>query len=124
VNELDFVHADPTSPAWRSPIGTALADAPPGIRDVTAEIEPAAVAGLGPAAGVAGIELTGQHAAQLLRRLTALNAEALPAIQPVAGVRTLVVAHGPDRLRMWFPQEYADHMAACVLDAAAGIAWA
>jgi hypothetical protein len=123
VSELEFLAADPTAPAWRSPLAPGLADAPAGIRDVTAEVDAAVAARLGPAAGLAGIELVGLHAQRLLRRLTDLDLDALPAIGPVAGVRTLVVAPGADNLRLWFAQEYSDHMAACVLDAAAGVGW-
>jgi hypothetical protein len=124
VNELEFLSAHPTSPAWRSPLLRALANAPVGIRDVSGEIDAGVVAGLAPAAGVAGIELHGPQAPQLLRRLTEITLDVLPAIGPVAHVRTLIVAADSERLQLWFPQEYADYMAACVLDAATGIGWA
>ena len=124
MSELEFIAADPASPAWRSPLGDALADAPAGIRDVSAEVDGAVAARLGPAAGLAGIEVAGARARQLLRRLTDLDPDAAPAIGPVASVRTLLVVADDDRLRLWFPQEYSDHMAVCVLDAAAGVEWA
>jgi sarcosine oxidase gamma subunit len=123
VNELEFLDVDHTLPAWRSPLAAALAEAPTGIRDVTAEVDAAVEARLGPAAGLAGIELAGAHRRNLLRRLTDLNLDALPAIGPVASVRTLLVADGADSFRLWFAQEYSDHMVACVLDAAAGVRW-
>src|SRR5207302_7837131 len=68
VTELEFIVADPSSPAWRSPLRRALADAPEWIRDVSALVDDATVAALGPAAGVAGIELAGARAPRLLRR--------------------------------------------------------
>jgi len=123
VTALEFLAADPASPAWRSPLADALADAPTGIRDVTAEVDGAVAAQLGPAAGLAGIELAGPQAPKLLCRLTDLDPDALPAVGPIAHVRALLVAHGGVSFRLWFPQEYSDHMAACVLDAAAGVEW-
>ena len=124
MSELEFLAADPASPVWRSPLAAALADAPAGIRDVTGEVDAAVAARLGPAAGLAGLEVVGPRAPTLLRRLTDLDLDALPAVGPVSAVRTLLVARGQDGFRVWFPQEYSDHMAACVLDAAAGIEWA
>jgi hypothetical protein len=124
MSELEFLAADPASPAWLSPLHDALGDAPAGIRDVTAEVDAAVAARLGPAAGLAGIELAGAQARRLLRRLTDLDPDAAPAIGPIANVRTLLVVHDEECLRLWFSQEYSDHMAACVLDAAAGVEWA
>jgi hypothetical protein len=123
MNELEFAAVDSASPAWRSPLAAALANAPSGIRDVTAEVDSTVADRLGPAAGLAGIELAGPHAPKLLRRLTDLDLDALPAVGPIAHVRALLVASGADTVRLWFPQEYSDHMAACVLDAAAGAGW-
>src|SRR5205823_3720384 len=114
--------ADPSSPAWQSPLRNALAHAPAWIRDVTALADERVVAALGPAAGVAGIELEGAHVPKLLRRLTDLDLDNLPATGAVAHIRTLVVGEGTDRYRLWFPQEYSDSMAEVVIDAAEGIA--
>jgi sarcosine oxidase gamma subunit len=122
VSDLEFVLADPSSPAWRSPLGRALAHAPEWIRDVTALVDERVVAALGPAAGVAGIELEGVHVHRLLRRLTDLDLDGLPAIGAVAHIRALVVAEATDRYRLWFPQEYSDSMAEVVIDAAEGFA--
>jgi hypothetical protein len=122
MTELEFVAADPSSPAWRSPLSRALATAPEWIRDVSALVDGTAVAALGPAAGIAGIELESGAAPRLLRRLTDLDLDELPAVGAVAHVRTLVVSGAGDRYRLWFPQEYSDSMAEIVLDAAAGLA--
>ena len=116
-----FLAADPASPAWRSPLLRALAGAPPGIRDVTALVDEQEVEELGPAAGVAGIEVEGPQAERLLRRLTDLDLEGLPAIGAVARVRARVVREDSDRYRLWFPQEYADYLAQVLLDAWEGL---
>lgn len=121
MTELEFVVSDPSSPAWRSPLSQALVRAPEWIRDVSALVDDAAVAALGPAAGIAGIELEGAPAPQLLRRLTDLALDELPAVGPVAHVRTLVVGEAGDRYRLWFPQEYSDYMAEVVIDTAEGL---
>jgi hypothetical protein len=71
---------------------------------------------------VAGIELEGVHVPRLLRRLTDLDLDGLPAIGAVAHIRALVVAEATDSYRLWFPQEYSDSMAEVVIDAAEGIA--
>ena len=124
MSGLEFLVADPSSPAWRSPLRRGLARAPEGIRDVTALVEESQVARLGPAAAVAGIELEGSEARLLLRRLTDLDLDALPAIGAVAQVRTLVVVQAEDSFRLWFAQEYADYVAGVVLDTAEGVGWA
>ena len=117
----EFAVADPTSTAWRSPLRRALAAAPPGIADVTALADERQVAPLGVAAGVAGIEIDAPEAERLLRRLTDLDLEALPALGAVARVPALIVREAPDRFRLWFPQEYSDYVAEVVLDAWEGL---
>jgi hypothetical protein len=116
---FDFGTADPRHAAWRSPLARTLRVAPNGIRDVTAEATDA----LGPAAGVAGIELEGEHAARLLARLTELELDALPAIGTVAEVRMLIERPADGRFRLWFGQELSDYVAEVVLDAAEGLGW-
>jgi hypothetical protein len=66
---------------------------------------------------LAGIQVTGE---QLLRRLTDLDLEALPAVGAVARVPATLLRH-EDEFRIFFPQEYADHVAGVVLDTAAGL---
>jgi sarcosine oxidase gamma subunit len=124
MTRLEFLIADLSSPAWRSPLRRALACAPEGIRDVTALVDQSQVARLAPAAAVAGIELEGPEARRLMRRLTDLDLDALPAIGAVAQVRTLVAQQAEDSFRLWFPQEYADYVAGVVLDTAEGVGWA
>jgi hypothetical protein len=122
LGELEFLHADPANAAWRSPLRRALASAPEGIRDVTSEVDPEEVRALGPAAGVAGIEVESPVARRVLARMTDLDLDALPSIGAVAHVRALVTHRGGNRYRLWFPQEYSDHVAAVVLDTRAGLA--
>jgi sarcosine oxidase gamma subunit len=116
-----FLLADPASPAWRSPLRRALAQAPAGISDVTALAGPEEEAELGPAAGIAGIELAATDAETLLRRVTDLDLERLPAVGALAHVRALVQRPEPGRFRIWFAQEYADYLAEVILDAAEGL---
>ena len=118
----DFLHVDPASAAWRSPLRRALERAPAGIRDVSSLAGGDEEAALGPAAGLAGIELEGPKVETLLRRLTDLRLDALPAVGAVAHVRALVAQAGANRYRIWFPQEYSDYLAEVVLDAAEGVA--
>jgi hypothetical protein len=68
-------------------------------------------------AALAGLALKGE---QLLRRLTDLDLDRLPAVGAVAGVRCTVLREKKE-FRLFFAQEYADHVAAVVLDAAAGL---
>jgi len=117
----EFLVADPTSPAWRSPLRRALAGAPPGVADVTALAGPEEEQALGPRAGVAGIEVAAPHAEMLLRRLTDLDLDRLPAVGAVARVRALVQRPEPNRFRIWFAQEYADYLAEVVVDADEGV---
>jgi hypothetical protein len=112
----EFAVADPGHEAWRSPVRATL---PEGISDVSAE----AGDELGPAAGVAGLELEGPQAARLLARITALDLDTLPATGAVAEVRMLVERPAPERFRIWFGQELATYVAEVVVDAAEGLAW-
>ena len=69
-------------------------------------------------AALAVLELTGER---LLRRLTDLDPASLPAAGPFAGVPAVVSRDGDD-FRIFFGQEYADHVAAAAIDAHAGLA--
>jgi len=115
MSELEFVQADPSHPAWRSPLRGPLDGAPGEIRDVSAEARDGP---LGPAAGLAGIEIETPLAPTLLSRLTDLDS---PGVGAVARVRALVSHDGANRYRLWFPQEYAAYMAAIVRDALEGL---
>lgn len=111
-------------PVQRSPLERALRNAPPGVRDISLD-SPEDLeghlrelgAGTGLASAHAGIQVTGER---LLRRLTDLDLDSLPATGMVAHVRGAVFRDG-DEFRIYFPQEYADHVAEVVLDAIEGL---
>ena len=67
----------------------------------------------------------GLHGKQLMRRVTDLDLEALPAVGAVAGVQCTVLRSQSggdgDEFRLFFAQEYAAHVAAVVLDALEGL---
>jgi hypothetical protein len=67
-------------------------------------------------AGLAGIEVEGET---LLRRLTELALDRLPAAGKVADVPALLSRNGA-RFRIFFPQEYGDSVVATVRDAQEG----
>jgi sarcosine oxidase gamma subunit len=68
-------------------------------------------------AGFAGLEVEGE---QVLRRLTELDLNRLPAVGSVAHVSTILFREG-ELFRLFFRQEFADHVAEVVLDAQAGL---
>jgi hypothetical protein len=68
-------------------------------------------------AALAGIEVEGET---LLRRLTDLALDRLPAVGKVADVPALVRRDG-DRFQIFFPQEFGDHVVATVRDAQDGV---
>jgi len=67
---------------------------------------------------LAGLELEG---VRLMRRLTELDLDALPAVGSVAHVQTVVLRDG-ERFRLFFPQEFGHYLAEVVIDAAEGLA--
>jgi sarcosine oxidase gamma subunit len=69
-------------------------------------------------AGLAGLQVRGER---LLRRLTDLDLEALPAVGAVAHVQAYVLRDGSETFRLFFPQEYGHYLAEVVLDAAHGL---
>ena len=70
-------------------------------------------------AGWAGLRAQGEA---LLRRLTDLDLDALPAMGSIAHVQALVVRDEGETFRIYFAQEYGHSVAEAVLDAAEGIA--
>lgn len=69
-------------------------------------------------AGWAGLRVQGET---LLRRLTDLDLDALPAVGPLADVHGLVIRDEGDTFRLYFPQEYGHSVAETVIDAAEGL---
>ena len=150
--------ADATA-IWRSPLERALADARPGVRDIshtgkievrgeTAELhvdgaetvwisphralvlcdydEVAAVMGslgdgflaIDVTGGLAGLEVQGSA---VMRRLTDLDLDELPAPGPVAHVQAIVLRDEGETFRFFFPQEYGHYVAEVVVDAIGGL---
>jgi hypothetical protein len=69
-------------------------------------------------AALAGLQVRGET---LMRRLTDLDLEALPAVGPIAHVQAYVLRSRGDVFRFFFPQEYGDYLAEVVVDAAEGL---
>jgi hypothetical protein len=57
----------------------------------------------------------------LLRRLTDLDLDALPAMGSLAHVQALVVRDEGETFRLYFAQEYGDSVAEAAIDAAEGL---
>ena len=66
---------------------------------------------------LAGLQLRGET---LMRRITDLDLDSLPAAGAVAHVQALVLRDG-DTFRLFFGQEYSDYLAEVVLDAHEGL---
>ena len=69
-------------------------------------------------AALAGLRVRGSA---LMRRLTDLDLDHMPAAGAVAGVPALVVRRGDD-FEVFFRQEYGDHVGRVAIDAAHGLA--
>ena len=70
-------------------------------------------------AGWAGLRVRGET---LMRRLTDLDLDALPALGPLAHVRALVICDEDSSFRVYVAQEYGHSVAESVIDAAEGLA--
>jgi hypothetical protein len=64
---------------------------------------------------LAGLEVRGET---LMRRLTDLDLDSLPAPGPVAHVQAIVLRDEGDTFRFFFPQEYGHYVAEVVVDMA------
>ena len=69
-------------------------------------------------AAYAALEIEGPGAATAMRRLTALDLDALPAVGAVAHVRAFVFRTGEERYLLFFPQEYGHYLWEVAVDAA------
>jgi hypothetical protein len=67
---------------------------------------------------LAGLQVRGET---LMRRLTELDLDALPAVGAVAHVQAYVIRDGGETFRLFFPQEYGDYVAEVVIDAIEGL---
>ena len=70
-------------------------------------------------AALAGLQVRGET---LMRRLTDLDLDDLPAVGSVAHVRTYVLRDDAETFRLFFPQEYGHYVAELVVDAVEGLA--
>ena len=68
-------------------------------------------------ASLAGLSVRGET---LMRRITDLDLDALPAAGAVAHVQAVVTRDG-DSFALWFGQEYSDYLAEVVIDAWEGL---
>jgi sarcosine oxidase gamma subunit len=161
VSDLAFLspgRADATA-VWRSPLERALADAPPGVKDISRtgkievrgeiaelRVEGAEAVWIGPSralllcdddevaavqarvgedflavdvtGALAGLEVQGET---VMRRLTDLDLDELPAPGPIAHVQAIVLRDEGDTFRFFFPQEYGHYVAEVVVDALQGL---
>jgi hypothetical protein len=161
MSDLAFLspdRADATA-VWRSPLERALADAPPGVKDISrtgkievrGEIAELRVDGadtvwispqralvlcdydeveavqervgegflaLDVTGALAGLEVQG---AAVMRRLTDLDLDELPAPGPIAHVQAIVLRDEGETFRFFFPQEYGHYVAEVVVDALEGL---
>jgi sarcosine oxidase gamma subunit len=69
-------------------------------------------------AALAGLQLRGEA---LMRRLTDLDLDSLPAVGAVAHVQAYVLRDDAETFRLFFPQEYGHYFAEVVVDAAEGL---
>jgi sarcosine oxidase gamma subunit len=69
-------------------------------------------------AALAGLQLRGET---LMRRLTDLDLDSLPAVGAVAHVQAYVLRDDAETFRLFFPQEYGHYLAEVVVDAAEGL---
>jgi hypothetical protein len=69
-------------------------------------------------AALAGLELEGEA---VMRRLTDLDLDALPAVGSVSHVQTLVIRDDAETFRLFFPQEYGHSVVEIVIDALEGL---
>jgi hypothetical protein len=68
-------------------------------------------------ANLAGMSVRGET---LMRRITDLDLDALPAAGAVAHIQAIVTRDG-DSFALWFGQEYSDYLAEVVIDANEGL---
>ena len=69
-------------------------------------------------AALAGLQLRGEA---LVRRLTDLDLDSLPAVGAVAHVQAYVLRDDAETFHLFFPQEYGHYLSEVVVDAAEGL---
>jgi hypothetical protein len=86
--------------------------------DATGRIRAQGVLAYDATGALAGLAVEGER---LMRRLTDLDLDRLPAAGPLARVPALVLRGEGDAFRVYVPQELAHYVAEAVLDALAGL---
>jgi hypothetical protein len=86
--------------------------------DAVERIRAAGVLAYDATGALAGLAVEGE---QLMRRLTDLDLDRLPAAGPFAQVTAVVLRDGGERFRVYVPQELGHYVAEAVLDALAGL---
>ncbi|HXF97474.1 MAG TPA: hypothetical protein VNJ46_02555 [Gaiellaceae bacterium] len=86
--------------------------------DAARRLRAAGVLAYDASGALAGLEIAGER---VMRRLTDLDLDRLPAAGPVAGVWALVLPGGDGRYRVFVHQELGHYVAEAVLDALAGV---
>jgi sarcosine oxidase gamma subunit len=69
-------------------------------------------------AALAGLEVRGET---VMRRLTDLDLDELPAPGPIAHIQAIVIRDDDETFRFFFAQEYGHYVAEVVVDAFAGV---
>lgn len=69
-------------------------------------------------AALAGLEINGPGALTLMRRLTDLDLDRLPAVGALAHIYAVVVRDGDEAFRIYFSQQHGDYLWAAVVDTA------
>ena len=70
---------------------------------------------------LAGLRIERPGAVTLMRRLTELDLDSLPAVGAVAHIQAHVLRDGEESFRLFFAQEYGHYVAEVVVDAAEGV---
>ena len=71
---------------------------------------------------LAGVRVERPDAVTLMRRLTELDLDSLPAVGAVAAIQAHVLRDGDHVFRIFFPWEYGDYFGQVVVDRAQGLA--
>jgi hypothetical protein len=131
MSHLDFLSPDlaAADAVWRSPLERALAHAHAGFEDLsrTGVLEVRGELNGLEVGDAEVVRLTPERALvlcpfeDLMRRLTDLDLDALPAVGPLAHVQALVLRDTGEIFRLYFAQEYGHSVAEAVIDAAEGL---
>jgi hypothetical protein len=108
VNDVELVRITPT----RGLVLCDFARAADLCRDLSRQFLAIDVSGT-----LAGLQVQG---AALMRRITDLDLDALPAAGSISHVQAIVLRHG-DMFSFFFGQEYSDYLAEVVIDAWEGL---